>query len=408
MPNGHAKFFGASNSARWLTCLGSVQQEEGKPNKGNDDARLGTAAHFLASECLSRNLIVAEQLGRSIYITETNGESWEPVEGAEPIVIDDDMVRHITAYVEFVRHLVETTGGELFVEQRVSYRDWLPPIVEDDDGFGTSDVIITTPDEIIVVDLKYGQGVEVFADDNTQMQLYALGSYAEHSVFNIFEQARMIIFQPRIKSAPSEWVIPIGDLLAFGEEVRAVATRILTEDNLPLAPSDKACQFCKAKADCPELQRMVLETVFGDLEDLDAAEPRIVPTIELPVVWKKRDMIRGFLSAIEERMLEETHAGTFPNFKVVEGRKGNRVWEDPSKAEETMKSMRLKHDQMYSYTLISPTTAEKLLKDKPRSWNRIKALIKQPPGKDTIAPIDDPRPARAKVADAFNDEDLFN
>lgn len=408
MPNAHAKFFGASNSSRWLTCLGSVQQEEGKPNKGNNDASLGTAAHFLASECLSGNLSVAEQLGKTIYLDAKGKESWDAVEDSTPIDIDDEMVKHVTTYVEFVRHLVETTGGSLFVEQRVSYRDWLPPIVDDDDGFGTSDVIITTPDEIMVIDLKYGQGVEVFAEGNTQLRLYALGSYAEHSVFNDFKHARMIIFQPRIKSAPSEWVIPIEQLLAFGEEVRAVATRVLTEDSLPLVPSDKACQFCKAKGDCPELQRQVLETVFGAFDDLDAAEPRAVPFADLPAVWKKRDMIRGFIAAVEERMLDDVRSGTRPDYKLVEGRKGARSWESKEKAEKAMKAMRLKREEMYEQSLISPTKAEKLMKDKPRSWNKLKPLIIQPQGKDTIAPIDDPRPARANVADAFNDEDLFN
>jgi hypothetical protein len=43
-----------------------------------------------------------------------------------------------------------------------------------------------------------------------------------------------------------------------------------------------------------------------------------------------------------------------PGFKIVRGRMGNRAWRDPDEAEATLKSFRLKHEQMYSYKVAPP------------------------------------------------------
>lgn len=416
----HAKRFGASNAHRWLNCLAAPAREEGLPSASSADARQGTAAHFLAAECLQNGLTVAQHLGKVIVVWEhapsnSKGECFEEdfhggqLTGivVDRITVDDELVEHVTAYVEFVRHLVDTIpGAQLFVEVRVDYRQWLPEGIDSDDGFGTSDVIIVTPDELITVDLKFGAGNKVDAENNPQLQLYTLGAYAEHSLLNDFKQARMMIHQPR-KGGVSEWVQSIDELLAFGEYVKGRAQLICDSTEIVGTPGKKTCLWCKVKSSCPDLQADVLATVFGDFEDLTAAEPRLVPSVELATVWEKRDMIRGFLSAVEERMLEETRAGNQPNYKIVEGRKGARAWVDADEAEKVLKGMRLKREEMYSYKLISPTAAEKLLKERPRAWNSVKVLINQPSGGDAIAPISDPRPAKPAVKDDFLDEDLF-
>jgi hypothetical protein len=60
---------------------------------------------------------------------------------------------------------------------------------------------------------------------------------------------------------------------------------------------------------------------------------------------------------------------------------------------------------MYDYSLISPTTAEKLLKPTPKRWMRVQPLITRAEGKPSVAPLDDKRPALViqPVADGFED-----
>ncbi|RYF45629.1 MAG: DUF2800 domain-containing protein, partial [Comamonadaceae bacterium] len=98
-----------------------------------------------------------------------------------------------------------------------------------------------------------------------------------------------------------------------------------------------------------------------------------------------------------------------PGFKLVQGKKGNRQWTSKEEAEALLKAMRVKHDQMYDYTVISPTTAEKLAKAEvigPRQWPKVVALITQSEGKPSVAPESDKRPALAIAAAAEDFDDV--
>ena len=97
-----------------------------------------------------------------------------------------------------------------------------------------------------------------------------------------------------------------------------------------------------------------------------------------------------------------------PGFKVVAGKKGNRQWANAKTAEETLKAMRVKLEDMYDLKLISPASAEKLAKAGtigPRQWPKLKELITQSDGKPHVAPESDPRQALVvtPVVDDFSD-----
>jgi hypothetical protein len=74
-------------------------------------------------------------------------------------------------------------------------------------------------------------------------------------------------------------------------------------------------------------------------------------------------------------------------------------------AEALLKSFRLRQDEMYELSLISPTTAEKVLKDSPKRWAKAQEHITRSEGKPSVAPATDKRPALdvQTVADDFSD-----
>ena len=78
---------------------------------------------------------------------------------------------------------------------------------------------------------------------------------------------------------------------------------------------------------------------------------------------------------------------------------------DEAAVENVMKSFRLRQDEMYDLSLISPTKAEKLLKSNPKRWSKVQEHITQSAGKPSVAPVADPRPALdvQSVADDFRD-----
>ena len=368
-----------SGAHRWMRCPGSVVLEAGLPDTPSAYAEEGTKAHELAATVL-------------------NGRDWLQVTG-----YDIDTIQHVQKYTEYVRMLAE--GNQLLVEQRVDFSDALGV----PDSFGTSDCVILTDDEIMIVDLKYGRGVQVDADDNEQLQLYALGALNEFDMIGDFKSVRLVIHQPRLDHV-SEWTISVNELREFGEAARNRAAYVLAQTEpatrLDLVPGEKQCRFCKAKGTCPALAEKVHETVLSSFDDLEAAA-QAVPAASGSTVGfylGEVDLIETWCKAVREKAFTELSEGReVPGYKLVEGRRGARKWADEKVAEAQLKAMRLKVEEMYSLELISPTTAEKLHKVGvigPRQWPKVQDLITQPSGKPSVASENDKRPAISLVATA--------
>lgn len=403
-----------SGADRWMTCPGSVVlAEHYHEDESSEFAAEGTAAHELAAMALTEGNDAVAYLGRVI---EADGFRF---------TVDNDMAEAVQQYLDYVRSI----GGDLFVEQRLS----IEHITGEEDAHGTSDAVILDGDELVIADLKFGRGVKVEAKDNRQLQIYALAALAEYEFVYDFTNVRLAIHQPRL-SHVSEWVISVDDLRAFGERATSAAkdVGIASEfrDNWLastasgyqvtspgyLTPSESACRWCPAKADCPALRDHVLTTVADYF--VDVSEP-IAPQINterefdntlLGNLLNAVPLIEDFCKAIRAKAESELFAGRdVPGYKLVEGRRGARTWGDATEVETTMKSMRLKVEEMYDLKLISPTTAEKLHKSGkigPRQWPKLQELITQPEGKPSVAPANDKRPALVLTAveDEFNDE----
>lgn len=425
MPEAHSKF-SASASARWMSCAGSMVLSKGKVDKGSQYADEGTAAHTLASWCLTENTDATAYLGRVIAI-EDSGREFE---------VTDDMARDVQVYVDLVREY-RGEDGVLMVERQVNYSAAIG--VEADQGWGTSDAIIAKGGLLIVADLKFGRGEEVEAADNTQMALYALGALAEFDGIAEFERVLMVISQPRTSHAPREWEISIDELRKIGVQAWDAASRVIeAEEAYPAgdwherftAATEKGCRWCKAKATCPTARANVTSTVFDvvpaspdDFDDMtalptDGTAAAIITdrhmvdadfTEEqwLGAVLPKIDQIEDWCKAVRAEAETRLLAGAdVPGYKLVQGKKGNRAWSDAEQAEQMLKTFRLKQEEMYEFKLISPTTAQKLADAETigkRQWPKLQALITQSEGQLHVAPVSDKRPAVEvkPIADEF-------
>jgi hypothetical protein len=390
-----------------MRCPGSVVLEEGLPDQGSFYADEGSAAHQLATYCLEDSTEAAEYIGEEIRI------------GERRFVVDKTMAGYVQDYVDYVRELAK--GKTLLVERDVP----IGHLTGEAGATGRSDAIIMDGSTITVVDLKYGMGVSVEAEENEQAQMYALGALEEYGIAADFTHAEMHIHMPR-KGHVSSWRVSVEDLNLFSDRVRQAS--LLVDDikqgfavtGLPrymdepldvrteaLQPSEKACQWCKAKATCPALAAEVAELVSDVVSAADFAD--LVPAKidaetgdnHLTHAMSKVGLVEDWCKAIRAEIERRLFAGLpVEGYKLVEGKQGNRAWTDPVEAEKLLKSFRLREAEMYDMKVISPTTAEKVLKASPKRWEKAQSLITRAPGKPSVAPASDKRPALAIVATA--------
>jgi hypothetical protein len=185
----------------------------------------------------------------------------------------------------------------------------------------------------------------------------------------------------------------------------------ISPDTSYLVPSEKACKYCKAKAIsgalCPALTQHVMAVVTDDFVDLDAdiapqiahAAERTSDDVTLGRLLAAVPIVEIWCKAVRAQVEAQLFAGaTVPGWKLVQGKRGNRQWKDEAEAETTLKTMRLKVEEMYDMKVISPTTVEKIFGAKGsapsvKRWNKLQDLIVQKDGSPSVAPESDKRPA---------------
>ena len=385
-----------SAAHRWAVCAASVAMSKDCGETDSEYADEGTLAHTLAAAIFNKEAL--------------------------PSGITDEMREYIETYVENIR--IMTQGATFaWVEQTLD----LSEVLGVPDQSGTGDYIAIVGKELQVHDLKYGKGVKVSATNNWQMILYALGALELVELLGYeIETVKLVIHQVRV-SEPDECLYTVAELKEIGEFLRKQAKSAIEVLKYPSAmvpesyfcPGEKQCRFCPAKADCKALEKFALSSIVDQFEDLttaDLLQTQVASEIDhvpdypaerFSILLKNLDLIKQWVKAVNDRAYDMMLGGVeIPDFKLVEGRAGARKWSDEKAAEEVMKSMRLKRDEMYSFKVITPTVAEKLLKDSPKKWNRLQKLVIKPEGSPTIAPASDKRPALVMKSQADDFEDL--
>lgn len=386
----------ASGFKQVMLCPGSKVLQAGRPDETTIYAAEGTAAHTLLSWVLTDSTPAAGYVGR---VLEVDGFR---------IDITDDMADYVQQVADFVVTELKGEHGVVMTDQRVTYADYLG--VPRDTAWGTADVIVARGDRLIVMDLKYGRGVEVDGEGNPQLQLYGLGALDTlQGVAGEFTEVELIIAQPRISREPSRWVTSVEAIEQWGRTIATDAVRLARQASdhavcvkwaeTYLRPGEEQCRFCRAKAVCPKLAAEVALQVSAAPATADEfnaiTDPKGFDDDKLGYAMSKANLIEDWITGVRAEVERRLLAGAqVPGFKLVEGKLGNRAWVDKWAAAETLKSFRLKQDQMYKFTIISPTDAEKLLKkDSPIRWAKLQEHITRTPGKPSVAPIADNRPA---------------
>ena len=408
--SGHA-LFSPSAAHRWIACPGSFaypgNTEDSESSVYADD---GTASHEFAAAVLKSGNGVEFFLGTSCVV---NGKTY---------TLDEERADFIGVYIDACRQL--GFGKLHFVEHWVDTSEWLG-----EGQGGTVDFGVIDPDVITVADLKYGMGekVEAFYTlpdgtvvPNEQLGIYAAGLLRDAQLLGYTPtHARLMVVQPRLGHI-SEYIFDVIDILALMQRAKAAAaTAIQALVSQPAAaqqwmsPGEKACRWCKAKSECPALQKWASDAVRADFETI--TEPKdIAPVSDLSAAMRAVPLVRLWCDAVEASAIEHVQAGESvigsdgQPMKFVEGKLGKRRWAvDPGQVEAALVGQL--GDKAYEpRRVITAPAAGKLLDRKKTKnlWTDIFApMITRSPGRPMLALGSDPRPVFTGSADVAEFEE---
>lgn len=371
---GHA-VLSASGSHRWLNCTPSARLELEFENTTSEAAREGTAAHALCEHKLKKFLKKRSKRPVSDYNS-------------------DEMEECTDAYAEFVMEQYEEAKKSckdpvLLIEQKLDFSCYVP------EGFGTGDCIIISDDKLHIIDFKYGQGIFVEAEHNPQMMLYALGALEIYDALYDIKEVAMTIFQPRRENV-STWTIPIEELKAWAEEELKPKARMAYDGEGEYLPGEW-CTFCKAAVKCRARAEEKMK-----LARLEFKMPPLLTDAEIEEVLNVLPDLTKWANEITAYASEAAihHGKEWNGFKVVEGR-SNRKYRDELLVAEAAREHG--YTDIYRQTLIPMTEMQKLM-GKSTFEEILGDLIYKPPGKQTLVPNTDKRPAM-NVTNAENEFD---
>lgn len=374
-----------SSASRWLICTPSARLEERFPDNSGEAAREGSLAHELG-EALAK--LYSKQIKKSEFNRIVKAIEASPYYSA-------DMLDLMEGYAAFVMERYKeaqkrTKDAVLQVETKLDLTAYVP------DGFGTGDAIIAADGTLDIIDLKYGKGVPVSAEENKQMMLYGLGALLLFDLQYEIQNVRMTIYQPRLDNI-STFEVPAGDLILWGEsELKPLAEQAFIGDGAYV--SGEHCRFCRARAQCKARAEENLK-----LAEYDFKEGPLLSDDEISAILGRAPQFKTWLNAIEEYALSEAvnNSRTWPGFKLVEGR-SVRAYVDQDKVVEALKKAGFEDAIIYERSLLGITAMEKAI-TKAKFNEVLGDLVVKPQCKLTLAPLSDRRPAYNGLESAIND-----
>jgi hypothetical protein len=399
---------GPSGAERWMTCTASLAASRAfletlTPNqqaefaKSNIAARQGTTAHA-AAEVEARFILgevdedeVDAILTELTIMPDTEGEAY-----------DEEMAEYITEYLDLVKQYHDS-GREVLIEHRVAAV--VPLMTVDADGdpevyeiTGSGDCIALPSDEepeLDVVDLKYGENIDVDVDENPQIRIYALGALSELAdpetgQLPDIDQINYVIAQPRLGGMKT-WSESVTDLLTWRDEVLSPA---LTEalhgkaSGAAFRPSELACKWCPARGTCAALAESRMEAAAEMFDEIVAAEfegdefdSGALDDERLGQIYNQILGLTKIAKDLKDEVNRRLHRGRqVPGFHLV-SYTPPRQWKN--EAEEELAEL----DQLWVRKLVTPTQALKIMEGD----EDLTMLIDVPDKRPVAAPVTDRR-----------------
>lgn len=396
MPDKHA-YLSASSAERWLHCPGSARLAALFPETHSDAAAEGTLAHSMAQHMIEH------------AYGEMNDETYEKVMAEDTEAVTkfykehkdmtgsaDAMKRILEPYVdycmaEFEKLKKEDGASVLMTEQRVDFSEYVPQ------GFGTSDVVLIGDRKIVVIDLKYGKGVTVRAQNNPQIRLYAIGALDLFDGIYEFTTVKAVIYQPRLDNVTEE-ELPAEELKTWAEQVVKPKAKEAAGEHASICPGPWCDDhFCPAAARCKTRANWILKM------QQFVKDPELLTDDEMGEVLSRLDALQSFAKKATAYAIDAISNGhPIKGYKIIEGR-SQRKYADEDKVAAAAMAAGYDEAVIYNKKIIGITDMTSLMGKKQFEAVLGKLVIK-PQEAPKLAPETDPHPAFTPTPTDFDDD----
>lgn len=406
-PSLHA-VLGASSAHRWLACPPSARLHERLTErfgaKESPFAIEGTKAHALAEAKVRRAIYEADEMTAAKHsrLTPDEQEAYPGINEFRYQALRDelgeipkDMEQATDSYEDVVmqKYLAARdldANAKIFLELRLDYSRWVPG------GFGTGDCLIVSDQLLEVADLKYGRGIPVDAVGNPQLRLYALGAMDRFGLLYNFPSVRYTIIQPRLDSV-SEETLTREELEAWARAEVVEKAKLAWTGGGEFQPGEH-CRFCAAKAVCSARVAEALKMFRYGFE-----QPGLLPDDQLPAILETLDVAEDWIKDIRAYAEKQAMSGQrIPGWKLVHGKKPNRVWSDPAEVEAQLLRAGYGKETFTETRLLPVGSVEKNL-GKTAFRAILGELVHQGEGKPILVPDTDKRIEISSAESAFGD-----
>jgi hypothetical protein len=416
--------FPASTSKRWSACPGSEVARRAAPEGGGQcewrpgASEVGTAAHAVLEFALTRGLRGSDlfslagcsvQFGDGGEALRVLGALDEP-DDERVVAITEEVLDGVSVAVEYVDERVAAGAVLLAVEAR------LVVLSDRDDCWGTVDVLLAGPGDLLeAVDYKNG-AVHVNHVDNSQLLSYLLGASRAYPQYSAF---RGTIVQPNSSGRPTRSCDYSALDLRRHEKLLAKSAREvdrLSHLGGDLAALDREgallagdhCDWCPMIATCPELKRRVQKVVGADFDEVPGPDWKSMAPVARVLAWAP--VVRAFLQACErDAYAILSSGGSVPGYKLVAPSPGRRRYRGDITAQEVEDAYVAAGGQPANLfappAMRSVRELEDLLPRKRRAAFS-EAVAERSPGKPRLVPVwEDGEPvAGVSPSDDFPDD----
>jgi len=390
-----------SKSKRYVLCPGSIARVAKlnlKQGPESPAAREGTRAHQLLETCLNPDNMRKPQ---DIPALKDEVGTWHP---------DQEMINHIQDTIDYLgRRQILLMPSVVQSELKVN-----PEIITNcPEQGGTADIVIFSRHKKVleIADLKYGRGLRVDPEDNTQLVLYAAGVLADMPVKDLDSVDTVVctIMQPRIpteRGTNRSVEYTLEGILDKAKEIGQAGLLALSDAG-PISPGEEQCRWCEARSICAERREWALHSsgvVFGpvderspeDLRDelLEAADsnPSELSDAKLAGILDGIPAIEAYCRDMKVEARARLERGRrLPGYKLVAGKRTRKWLQEATDIHAALKGLRMRVKDFEKHSLLGVAKIRAILPEAKRK--AFDELWHWQGGSNTVAQETDERPA---------------